>query len=177
MNSKIFAFKKQSRVVRTQDAKDKSVMETESSCSVESPWEEFFDESFQLLVAGSGPCAVDMVKVVFEPSVSRDNLLRTDECEDETEENVVRSDGAAAESDTEAAAWQELSEDVLEFTSLRSTSLTSRGFSEVGVGEGRSIISQEDADKVALRVAVRKAAAKLEADLPRIVSLGEAANA
>jgi hypothetical protein len=176
MNSKIFAFKKQSRVVRTQDAKDKAVMETQSSCGVESPWEEFFDESFQLLICGSGPCAVDMLKVVFEPSVSRDNLERTDTCEDELEENVVRFDGAASESDIEAEAWKELSDDVLEFTSLRSTSLTSRGFSEVGVGEGRSIISQEDADKVALRVAVRKAASKLEVDLPKIVSLGEAAN-
>jgi hypothetical protein len=176
MNSQIFGFKKQSRVVRTQDGKDLSVNETEDSCGIESPWQEFFDESFQLLIAGSGPCAVDAVKLVYEPAVSRDNLLRTDECENETEENLVRFDGAAAESGDEAAAWQALSGDILEFTSMRSISVTNQGFTEVGVGEGRSIISQDDADKIALCVATRKACHRLEQDLPLVVSLGSAAN-
>jgi len=176
MNSKIFGFKKQSRVARTQDAKDLSVNETENSCQIESPWQEFFDESFQLLVAGSGPCAVDAVKLVYEPPVSRDNLLRTDTCDNETEENIVRFDGAAAESSDEAAAWAELSHDVFEFVSTRSTSVSNQGFTEIGIGEGRSIISQDDADKIALRRAVRLASNRLEADLPRVVSLGEAAN-
>jgi hypothetical protein len=172
MNSKIFGFKKQSRVVRTQDAKDLSVQEDENSCMIESPWQEFFDESFQLLICGSGPCAIDAIKLVYEPSVSKDNLLRTDECENETEENVVRFDGAAAESNSEDAAWKELSGDVLEFTSLRVAVVSNQGFTEIGTGEGRSIISQEDADKVALRVATRKASHKLEADLPSVVSAG-----
>jgi hypothetical protein len=176
MNSQIFGFKKQSRVVRTQDAKDLSQNETEQSCGVESPWEDFFDESFQILVAGSGPCAVDAVRMVYEPPVSRDNLLRTDGCENETEENVVRFDGAASESDNEAEAWKELSGDILEFTSTRSTSVTNQGFTEIAVGDGRSIISQSDADKVALAVATRKASHKLEAVLPLVVSLGESAN-
>lgn len=176
MNSKIFAFKKQSRIARTEDGKDLVANQTEDSCSVESPWQEFFDESFQLLIAGSGPCAIDAIRMVYEPSVSKDNLLRTDDCENETEENVVRFDGAAAESRDEAKAWQELSGDVLEFTSLRSISVTNQGFTEIGVGEGRSIISQDDADKIALRVAVRKASHKIEADLPFVVSSGEAAN-
>lgn len=172
MNSKIFGFKKQSRIVRTEDGKDLSVNQTEESCGIESPWEDFFDESFQLLVAGSGPCAVDAVKMVYEPAVSRDNLLRTDDCENETEENVVRFDGASAEADEEAQAWQELSGDVLEFISVRSVSVSNQGFTEIGIGEGRSIISQDDADKIALARAVRLASHKIEAELPRIVSSG-----
>lgn len=176
MNSKIFGFKKQSRVARTQDAKDLSVNETESSCGIESPWGEFFDESFQLLIAGSGPCAIDAVRIVYEPAVSNDNLLRTDGCEDETEENIVRFDGAAAESSEEAAAWAELSGDILEFTSTRSVAVTNQGFVEVATGEGRSIISQGDADKVATRVAERRASNRIEKELPLIVSMGEAAN-
>lgn len=176
MNSQIFAFKKQSRVVRTQDGKDLSVNETEESCGIESPWLDFFDEAFQILVAGSGPCAVDAVRMVYEPAVSRDNLLRTDECENETEENIVRFDGAAAESRIEAEAWQALSGDILEFTSTRSTSVTNQGFTEIAAGDGRSIISQDDADKIALRVAERKASHQIEAVLPLIVSMGAAAN-
>jgi len=177
MNTKIFAFKKQSRMVRTEDAKDLIENQTESSCGVESPWSEFFDEAFQILVAGSGPCAVDAVRIMYEPPVSRKDLLREDSCENETESNVVRFDGAAAESSESTAIAQEtLSHDILEFTSLRSTAVTNQGFTEVAAGEGRSIISQDDADKIALRVAERKASHKIEADLPLVVSLGAAAN-
>jgi hypothetical protein len=176
MNTKIFAFKKQSRTVRTEDAKDLIENQTESSCGVESPWGEFFDEAFQILVAGSGPCAVDCVKMVYEPPVSRDNLLRTDDCGNETEANVVRFDGAASESGETAAAQESLSHDVLEFTSLRSTSVTNQGFTEVAAGEGRSIISQADADKIALRVAERLASHRIEGALPLVVSLGTLAN-
>jgi len=177
MNTKIFAFKKQSRMVRTEDAKDLIENQTESSCGVESPWTEFFDEAFQILVAGSGPGAVDAVRILYEPPVSRNDLLRTDSCENETESNVVRFDGAAAESSESTAVAQEaLSHDILEFTSLRSTSVTNQGFTEVAAGEGRSIISQDDADKIALRVAERKASHKIEASLPLVVSMGTAAN-
>jgi len=175
-NTKIFSFKKQSRVVRTEDALDTSSNQTESSCGIESPWEEFHDEAFQIIVAGSGPCAVDAIKIVYEPPVSRNDLLRQDSCESETESNVVRFDGAAAEADTTAVAQEALSHDVLEFTSLRSVSVTNQGFTEVAAGEGRSIISQDDADKVALRVAERRASHRIEDDLPLIVSLGAAAN-
>ena len=177
MNTELFAFKKQSRVVRTEDALALSSNQTESSCGIESPWEEFFDEGFQLIVAGSGPCAVDAVKIVYEPPVSRDDLLRQDTCDNETESNVVRFDGAAAESQTSTQVAQDaLSHDVLEFTSTISAAVTNQGFTEVAVGEGRSIISQSDADKIALAVAVRKASSKIEQDLPLVVSLGAAAN-
>jgi hypothetical protein len=176
MNTTIFGFKKQSRIIRTEDAKDLIENQTESSCGIESPWGEFFDEAFQVLVAGSGPCAVDAVKMVYEPMMSRDNLLRTDNCENETEENVVRFDGAASEADNTAQAQEDLSHDVLEFTSSISTAVENQGFTEIAVGEGRSIISQADADKVALCVATRKASHKIEADLPLVVSLGAAAN-
>lgn len=175
-NTKIFSFKKQSRMIRTEDAKDLIENQTESSCGVESPWAEFFDEAFQVLVAGSGPCAVDAVRIFYEPAVSRNDLLRTDSCENETESNVVRFDGAAAESGSTEEAQEALSHDILEFTSMRSVAVTNQGFTEVAAGEGRSIISQADADKIALRVAERKASHKIEASLPLVVSLGDAAN-
>jgi hypothetical protein len=176
MNTKIFSFKKQSRMVRTEDAKDLIENQTESSCGIESPWGEFFDEAFQILVAGSGPAAVDAVRVFYEPPVSRNDLLRTDTCENETESNVVRFDGAAAEAGNTAAAQEELSHDVLEFTSLTSAAVSNQGFTEVASGEGRSIISQSDADKIALCVATRRASHRIEDDLPLIVSLGASAN-
>lgn len=177
MSDKIFAFKKQSREVRTQDGKELATKYKFSSCGVEESWEEFFDESFQLLVAGSGPCAVRSLKVYMEPPRPQDILENQDHCDDETDENVVRFDGAAADSHQEEDAWKELAMAPTEFLSVQMTTVTSRGITEVGMGRGRSIISQEDADKIALCAATRLASHLVENALPRIVSVGDKLNA
>ena len=175
-STQIFAYKKQSRVIRTEDVMTKEAEDSLSSCQVERPWGEQYDDAFQLLICGSGQGAIRALKLYMEPPSSRDDRLKSDSCEDETEANVVRFDGGASEMDDAAEAHAQLSEGVLEFTSIQSASVSSGGLTEVATGTGRSIISQEDADKIALAVATRKAAHDLEDRLPRIVSLGEAAN-
>jgi hypothetical protein len=176
MDTEIFAYKKQSRVARTEDVMTKVAEDEFSSCDVERPWAEQYDEAFQLLICGSGQGAIRAIKLYNEPPSPRDDRLKVDSCEDETEENVARFDGGASEEDTIAEAHAQLSSGPMEFTSVQSASVTSGGFTEVGVGSGRSIISQRDADKIALAVATRKASHELEDILPRIVSIGEAAN-
>lgn len=175
-DTKIFAYKKQSRVIRTEDVMTKDAEDSLSSCQVERPWAEQYDDSFQLLICGSGQGAIRAIKLYMEPPAPKDDRLKVDTCEDEAEANVVRFDGGASEEATAPEAHVQLSEGILEFTSTQSASISAGGFTEVATGTGRSIISQRDADKIALAVATRKAAHDLEDLLPRIVSLGEAAN-
>lgn len=170
--SRIFAFKKQSRHIRTQDGKELIATYKFSSCDVEDEFEEFYDNSFQLLIAGSGPAAVKGIRAYLEAPRPEDTLKAFDPCESETEQNVVRFDGAAAESHEEFEAWRNLGEAPTEFLSTQVVSLTAGGFTEMGTGLGRSIVSQVDADKIAHCAATRDAANQLEKDLPRIVSQG-----
>ncbi len=174
-DSQVFSFKKQGRVIRTEDAKS-DYQNDQSSCGVESDSIELYDESFQLLIYGSGPCAIRGFKMFLELPASMDNKLRTTKCEDETEENVVRFDGAASESNDFDAAWVDLSTGPESFSSVRTVTLTVGGLTEIGTGSATSYVSQKDADKIAARIATRKAAHELEESLPLIVSLGEAAN-
>lgn len=177
MEDQIFALKKQSRPLRTQDGRAIIAEETLSSCNVESPAEEFRDESFQLLFVGSGPAALRGFIMYAEPPTNTDEFGGgVKECTDETEDNFVRFDGGAAESHNFREAYEELFERFPVFFSVRSETVTQNGFTEVGMGEAQSIISQEDADKIATCIAIRKASKRLEDSLPKIVSLGAAAN-
>lgn len=176
----IFALKKQSREIRTQDGKEIIADETLSSCDVEYPGLDFVDESFQLIIVGSGPGAVRGLITYMEPPKNTDDAGRCEE--DEIEENFVRFDGAASESSTLEKALEDFDSsdsdgehDTL-FTSNRTETLTQDGVTEVGVGEAESIISQADADKIAECIARRRAAVMLEAALPQILSIGEVAN-
>lgn len=176
MDTEIFGYKKQSRIIQTEDVKTKEANDSLTSCMVESPWAEAYDDAHQLLICGSGRCAIRAIKMYSGQPAPRDDREKQDTCHDETEENVVRFDGGASEEDTLEDAHEQLSESGFEYTASQSASVTSGGFTEVAVGSGRSIISQRDADKIALRVAVRKASHELEDLLPRIVSVGDAAN-
>ena len=172
--SKIFALKKQSRPIRTQDAKAIHGDFTLSSCDVEAPFEEFLDENFQILVVGSGPGAVRGYIAYAEPP---DNLDDAGKCEeDETEENFVRFDGAASEAAEFPDALSEFEGDIPKFTSVQWETLNQMGMTEIARGEAESIISQANADHVARVIARRTAAEALQAVAPRIVSLGSLAN-
>ncbi len=174
MADKIFGFKKQSRPLTTQDGKALSSDEGLSSCDVESPLVEFKDEAFQLLIVGSGPGAIRGYINYVEPPKNEDD---SGKCEhDETEENYVRFDGAAAEADNFRDALTELVAEIPVFYSTRTETVTQGGLTEVGIGSAQSVISQADADKIASCIAKRIAAHNLEHELPRIVSLGAAAN-
>lgn len=170
--TKIFSLKKQSRYLRTADARQQSPEEDLSSCGIESPYMEFKDGAFQLLVVGSGPGAVSDVLLYFSDP---DKLDDSGKCEqDETEESFVRFDGAASKSadiETAQAAFEagESSEPEL-FFAARAETVTAEGFTEVGMGEHTSPISQATADKVASTIARRQASSRLEQILPRRVS-------
>lgn len=176
MNTRIFGYKKQSRVVQTEDVMTKPANDEFTSCGVESPWAEQYDDAHQLLIVGSGRGAIRATKLYFGQPSPKDDMTKVDKCADETEANVVRFDGAASEMNNSPEAHEQLTTPPLEYTSAQSASVESGGFIEVGTGTGRSIISQRDADKIALCVATRKACHELEEVLPLVVSLGDAAN-
>lgn len=170
MGTKLFALKKQSREAKTQDGREILEGENQSSCDVESPNAEFIDEAFQLLIVWSGPAAVRGIRVFMDPT--RNPELSGSCPEDETEENLVRFDGASAEGDFEDA-YAVLESDVNVFTSRRVETITVDGFTAIGTGIGESIISQQDADKQATSMGRRIAARTLERTMLPIVSQGE----
>ncbi|NOS67893.1 MAG: hypothetical protein HOO67_06070 [Candidatus Peribacteraceae bacterium] len=178
----LFALKKQQRTIRTQDAMQLAMCETQQSTGVESDDAEFLDESFQLLIVGSGPGAVQGIRYYMEPppGIQGSNGPNKETSaaveEDETEENFVRFDGAAAESHEFSDALLALSDDIPVYTANTSVTFVQDGFTAVGTGSGESVISQADADKIAACVATKKAVAELQRVLPRIVSLGLSAN-
>lgn len=173
----IFALKKQSRPLRTHDGRAIIAESTQSSCDVEAPAEEFRDEAFQLLLVGSGPGALrGYMQYVEPPTNTDDSGGGCPASEDETEENFVRFDGAAAEAHTFRDAYENLMTELPVFTSVRTETVSRDEFSEVGMGSAESIISQADADKIASAIAKRLASNRLEMSLPLIVSLGSTAN-
>jgi hypothetical protein len=173
-NEVLVSLKKQSRFTRTQDGKAIIANEDLSSCDVESDRLDFHDESFQILVVGSGPGAIRGIIGYADPPVNEDDSGKCEE--DETEDNFVRFDGGASTMSSLEAALVEFANTIPVFRSSRTVTLTQDGFTEVGVGTGQSIVSQQDADKIATAMANRLAAEALKLVLPQIINLGETAN-
>lgn len=173
-STRMFSLKRQSRYIRTADARSQSPEEDLSSCGIENPYVEFKDDSFQLLVVGSGPSALSNVLLYFSDA---DQLDDSGKCEkDETEEGFVRFDGAAVKAETIDDAESQfdagLSSEPELFFAARAETVTAEGFTEVGVGEHTTPISQQCAEKVASSIARRMAASALETILPERVSQG-----
>lgn len=170
----VYGVKKQSRRLRTQDFREIYEEEKQVSCGVERDLNgaEFQDEAIQLLIVMSGNAAVDAVKFYSDPMGS-EKLNGACE-EDETDTRVVRYDGAAEHSDDYHRAIDSLGATCheLPFHSTRAATLTVGDFTEHGIGVAQSIISQQDADKVAMCIAEKVAAKRLEAVLPLMVSRG-----
>lgn len=170
----VFALKKQSRELKTEDAKEIWTNETQTSCGVEDAKAEFMDESFQLLIVVSGPGAVNAVLTYTDP-VEGEKLGGACD-EDEAELKGVRFDGAGGSSldfDQMVAGLSNPGPEI--FRASQTVTLTEDGFIETGIGEAESTISQATADKVAECIATRKAAKHLEEVLPAIVSAPEGA--
>lgn len=160
----VFSFKKQSRRVRTADARTLPDS-TDSSCGVEYFRRETLDDAFQLFIVGSGPGAVRGIRMFFDPI--NDDL--SGKCEgDEAEENAVRFDGASAEG-TLDDVYEALDAPLDKFEANKSVADSVKGIFSVQVGEGRSVISQQDADKIADCVARAKIAHELERDVPPVL--------
>lgn len=167
----LYALKKQSRAIRTQDGKEIINEDTQQSCEVESTDMEFIDDAFQLLIVVSGPGAVRGVLIYTHPVEGQ--KLGGDCSPDETDVRAVRYDGAAGHGTNYQDVTTLLAEDEIVFHSTRTVTMTVGEFTEIGTGWAESVISQEDADKIAECIARRKASKSLEAVLPSVVSLGD----
>lgn len=172
MNTDLFAYKAQSRKVRTCDASLKSDDDT-GSCPVESDQLEDSDDSFQIMIAGHGPCSIRYVRTWAWPQTedwSGDPAAR----QDEEGVRAIRFDGAGAKGDTEEEAQETLSARPLSiFVAYATTSLTLQNNSETGVGTGYSIVSQAAADRVAAAVATKAAENVLIREATPTLSAGE----
>lgn len=160
----IFALKKQSRRVRTQDAR-LSDEGQESSCGVEYHLKETLDDAFQLFIVGSGPGAVRGIRMFFDPV----NDLLEGKCEeDETEDNGVRFDGVS-KGGTISEIIDVLEVEPEKFESTQTVVDSVKGVSSVQIGTGVSVISQKDADKIADCVARARIARELEMTVPPVL--------
>lgn len=170
--TQLFAFKPQSRIVRTEEAVQHTEEET-GTCSVESEDLELIDQSFQLLVVGHGPATISWIRAVSKEKsedLDGDSLA----CEDETGFNAVRYDGAGVHSeDREGLAETLASRALSHYTSNKTAVITYRGVSEVGVGFAESVVSQRAADRVANIIATKMAENEVAKQLPPILSIGE----
>lgn len=173
-SSRLFGYKAQARRLRSQDANQISPEQDSGTCPVESENNEDIDESFQLLIVGQGPATIRWIRTLAYQSPDK---FQADPkaCEDETQFNVIRFDGAGAKDvDLETANNLLQSKTIAYFTSFKSVTVTQEGISVVGTGFAESIISQSTADRVAERIATRAAEAELLQRLPKTLSGSEA---
>jgi len=173
INTRLFAYKPQSRLLRTEDARGQTVSTETGSCPVESDKLEDIDESFQLLITGQGPATIRWVRAWATPE-REDHSGDSGACSDETKSNAVRFDGAGVAADSAAEAYAEIAaKDIDLFHATKTAQLTADGFTATGVGEAYSIISQDAADRVATIIATKAAEHGLAQLRPPIYSAGE----
>lgn len=171
-NTDLFAFKPQSRVIRTEDANTQSDSDALGACGIERPDIDNIDESFQFLIVGQGPATIRFIRS-FALTVPEDKSGDGTACQDETGINAVRFDGAAINGKTEAELGPDLSLVQLQhFVSNSTQVVEQQGFTAVGVGVAESIISQRAADRVAQIIATRQAESGLQMVLPPTISVG-----
>jgi hypothetical protein len=170
--TEIFAFKPQTRVARTEEARQKS--DESGSCPVESSNNEDIDESFQLLIVGHGPAAIRWIRA-FSTHEQVDTNGSNEACQNETGYNGVRFDGAGVKGEDRDGLVTEMeAKEIVIYTANKTVSITQENITSVGVGYGESVVSQDAADRVAERVAQKRAEIELSALLPRILGIGEA---
>lgn len=172
MDSELFGYKPQSRVLRSEDANQQSTEDSVSACGVERPDVDNIDESFEFLIVGQGPATVRFVKA-YALTVPEDKSGDATACQDETGVNAVRFDGAATHGESDIEVDAALSEvPTQDFHSVVTETVVVGDFSAVGVGVAESIISQRAADRVALVIATKMAENELISALPKTISLG-----
>ena len=168
--TKLFAYKAQSRKIRTQDAAISPA--STGACPVESSTTEAEDDSFQLLIAGYGPAAIRGVRVFAQQTVEKIGG-DPNACINEEPVRGVRFDGEGdkdadplvVDSALAIAAFQY-------FTANKSTFVDYQGVSAVGAGFAETIISQQAADRVASIVAQKTAENEILKQIPPILSQG-----
>lgn len=171
--TKLFAYKAQSRSVRTEDAVQLPQDTETGSCPPERDVTEERDDAMQLLVVWHGPATIRYVRAWAQPQA--ENLSGgSDACATESPYNLVKFDGAGATStDLEEADAIVQTREMIVYTSNQSATLERNGFSAVGVGSAESVVTQAAADRVAHCTAEGSADAQLLRVLPRKLSSGK----
>lgn len=171
--SKLFAYKPQSRTERTQDQSQQSPDEESGSCPVEADNDDNNEESFQVLVVGHGPASLRWIRSFAIQGPDEDFAGEPQACINETPFNIVRFDGAATFNEDQRIATEEIAAKIIRnFESLKTESLTYNGITAVGVGFSESFVSQEAADRVAERIAIRQAEIEITQASGPFLSLG-----
>lgn len=172
--TKVFAYKPQTRTERTEDYSEQNPDVESGSCPPESDKNDDTEESFQLLIVGHGPAAIRWIRAFSVMKTEEDYAGNNEACENEQAFNIIRFDGAGV-FDTDLPAATELIalRAVRDYTSTKTATVTAGGLQAVGVGSSESIVSQEAADRVAERIAVRQAEVELVQTLPTILSVGK----
>jgi len=173
MNDDLFAYKPQSRILRTEDLSQQNPDIESGSCPVESNLNDDNEESFGLLIVGHGPATLRWIRSFATEAPEEDFAGSAKACENEEAFNATRFDGESVFDTNADDAEELLSAKVLRiFSATETVSLTQSGISAVGVGHATSIVSQDAADRVAQRIAQRAAEIEIEAFSPPFFSLG-----
>jgi hypothetical protein len=166
--TKIFAYKPQSRYLRTEDVSE-LVGNTLSSCPVEASALEDRDETFQLVIVGSGHAGVRWIRAHAQP----ENEDYSGSCqEDEDDVRGVRFDGAGSRDNVRSVVRNSLSAPVDYYQSTQIVTVDQDGYQETGTGSTSSVISQEAADDAAKVIATRAAEKNLRYVVPPIINDG-----
>jgi len=171
--TKLFAYKAQSRMTRTEDAVNLPQNTETGSCPPERDVTEERDDAMQLLVVWHGPATIRYIRAWAQPQA--ENLSGgSDACTDELPYNIVKFDGAGASStDLEEADAIVQTREMPVYLSNQSATLERSGFSAVGVGSAESVVTQEAADRVAFCTAEGSADAQLLRVIPCKLSAGK----
>lgn len=163
----IFALKKQSRRVRTQDVRQLDE-DGQSSCGVEYSRRETLDDSFQLFAVWSGEAALSGIRMFFD-TLNDDLSGKCEVDEDEDgEERAVRFDGESAKGTLEDV-MTELGAGPVIYTANVTVVDSVKGVQAANAGNGQSVISQKDANKIAQSEAQARNARELERTAPPVL--------
>lgn len=170
--SDLFSFKPQSRRHRSEEVTLQPHDTDTLSCPVEDRLIENRDDSFQALIVGHGPATIRWIKAFASPELEENDAGEAP-CEDENPVNGSRYDGVLES----ATSLQEVIDKLDSFRedhfdAHQTTTVTGFGFEAVGVGNSESIVSQEAADRVALRIAQKQAEFEILRSTPPTLSLG-----
>jgi hypothetical protein len=168
-STSIFNLKPQTRVLRTEDIREIE-SNVNSTCPVERDFLEDRDETFQLVIVGSGRGGVRWIRTHAQPE--QEDLSGRCE-ENEQGFNAVRFDGAGAKDNNFEVVKNSLSAGVDFYESTQIVQVSQKGYESTGVGSGKSVISQSNADRIATVVATRAAEKDLRFTIPPILSDGK----
>jgi len=174
METEIFAFKPQSRIIRTEDLSEQEPSQPSGSCPVESNKNDDNEESFQMLIVGHGPATLRWIRSFAILAPEEDYAGSQEACQNEDEFNTTRFDGESVfNPDLNEAAAELAAKPIPVYYSTKTASVSQNGISAVGVGSAESIVDQDAADRVAERIAIRMAEVEIAAVSPKFLSLGE----